>query len=210
WIQLTVSDTGSGIAPEHLARIFELFFTTKELGKGTGLGLAQIYGIMTQHEGCITVDSQVGQGTTFTLYFPAASARPVSGPLVAPSVPMGQGETVLLVEDDQAVREVVQAMLEALDYQVLIATNGSEGLFSYRNQASQIAVVLTDGVMPTMDGFELASTLRTEAADLKIILMSGYSEFPPQLSQNFVAQLRKPLELRPLAEALHQALNGMS
>ncbi|MFN2151141.1 MAG: PAS domain S-box protein, partial [Anaerolineales bacterium] len=209
WIKLAVIDTGSGIAPETLSHIFEPFFTTKEIGQGTGLGLAQIYGIIQQHNGCIAVESQVGQGTTFTLYFPALTTHTPAGSEVAETFSKGQGQTILLVEDEQMVREVAQAMLEMLNYQVLAAKNGEEGLTMYRAQADQIALVLTDAMMPKMDGFALASALQKEAPGLKVVLMTGYapdSEISAETIQNITNRLQKPLNLHQLADAMKKAL----
>ncbi|NJN98943.1 MAG: response regulator [Anaerolineales bacterium] len=210
WVKLTVSDTGSGIAPEVLSHIFEPFFTTKEIGKGTGLGLAQVYGIVTQHYGYITVDSRPGQGASFSLYFPALVAQAAVPTKVNENTPLGQGETILLVEDDQMVRDVTLHMLESLSYRVLTAQDGSEALTLYHNQADEIALVLTDALMPRMDGFALAAALQTAAPELKVILMSGYAGLPEaasELPQNVITQLQKPMNLHQLAQALREALS---
>jgi len=210
WIRLTVTDTGSGIAPEVLPHIFEPFFTTKKVGQGTGLGLAQIYGIVKQHGGCITVNSQVGQGATFTLYFPALTTPAPDGSGAVEAIPKGHSETILLVEDEQVVREVVHAMLERLNYRVLTARDGEEALRVYRAHTKQIALVLTDAVMPKMDGFRLASVLQGEAPGIKVVLMSGYirdPEIPAEIIQNITARLKKPLSLPQLAEAMREALD---
>jgi PAS domain S-box-containing protein len=210
WIRLAVTDTGSGIAPEVLAHIFEPFFTTKEVGQGTGLGLAQIYGIVQQHGGCITVNSQVGQGATFTLYFPALTIHAPDGSEAVEAIPKGQGETILLVEDERVVQEVIQAMLERLNYRVFAARDGEEALSVCRAQAKQIALVLTDAVMPKMDGFALASVLQGEVPGMRVVLMSGYasdSEIPAETIQNITARLKKPLSLHQLAEAMREALD---
>lgn len=210
WVRLAVTDTGAGIPPEVLPHIFEPFFTTKEVGEGTGLGLAQIYGIVRQHAGCITVKSQVGQGTTFALYFPALSTHAAAEGEAVKAIPMGQGETILLVEDEQTVRGVVQAMLETLNYRVLTAEDGNEALAMYRAHADRIGLVLTDAVMPKMDGFALASALQAEAPGVKVLLMSGYardSVTAPEMRQNICARLQKPLSLHQLAEALREALD---
>jgi two-component system cell cycle sensor histidine kinase/response regulator CckA len=206
WVRLVVTDTGSGIAPEILPHIFEPFFTTKEVGKGTGLGLAQIYGIVKQHNGCIAVDSQVGQGAAFALYFPALAAPTTVQSKTIETVPKGQGEFILLVEDEQAVREVAHTMLEMLNYRVITAQNGVDALAVYRIRAGEIALVLTDVVMPDMDGFALASALQTETPGIKIILMSGYAR-TPEIPANITARLQKPLTVRQLAQVLKEALD---
>jgi len=209
WVKLAVTDTGEGIASEIFGHIFEPFFTTKEIGQGTGLGLAQIYGIVQQHGGCISVDSQVSQGSTFTLYFPALTSQVSAANKAVETLAKGQGQTILLVEDEQVVREVAQAMLEMLNYRVLAAKNGEEGLTLYRAQADQIALVLTDAMMPKMDGFALASALQKEAPHLNVVLMTGYArdtEVQAETIQNIVNRLQKPLNLHQLADAMQQAL----
>ena len=214
WVRLAVTDTGVGIAPEVLPRIFEPFFTTKPVGQGTGLGLAQIYGIVMQHNGCITVDSEVQRGTTFTLSFPAHAPAVTAECSEAETIPTGQGETILLVEDDEIVLDVIRMMLETLNYQVLIARNGEAALKLYRVQADQIALVLTDAVMPGMDGFALASALQAEAPGLPVLLISGYIkgslDAKPQLPRNILARLQKPLAVGQLAQALQDALKTYS
>jgi PAS domain S-box-containing protein len=211
WVILTVTDNGIGIAPETLPNIFEPFFTTKEVGKGSGLGLAQVYGIMQQHEGCITVESQLGKGTTFTIYLPALmmetavkSVEPLS------TIPQGVGETILLVEDNQSVLEAIRSILESLNYRVITAENGQEALSVYRIQPDQISLILSDVVMPKMNGFEMAKALQQESPPPKLFLMSGFprdkkiaSEIQPFVS----GWLSKPLNLRQLAEALREALD---
>ncbi len=209
WIKLTVRDTGNGISPEALPHIFEPFFTTKEVGQGTGLGLAQVYGIVQQHNGCTTVSSQEGQGATFTLYFPALATQAAAESEAAEATPMGQGETILLVEDEQIVRDVAQAMLERLNYRVLAAKDGAEALAMYRAQADQIALVLTDAVMPRMNGFALASALQAETPDLTVVLMSGYAddlEITPERMPKIAARLQKPMSPHQLAMALKEVL----
>jgi len=192
-----------------LPHLFEPFFTTKEVGKGTGLGLAQIYGIVKQHYGCITANSQVGQGATFTLYFPALLLPIAARSQTVGAIPKGQNETILLVEDEQVVLEVTQAMLKALNYRVVTATDGDEAIHLYRTQADQIALVLTDTVMPGMGGLALASALRAEAPDIKVLLMSGYardSEIAPEMISNITARLQKPLSIHQLAQVVREAL----
>ncbi|HMR66142.1 MAG TPA: PAS domain S-box protein, partial [Anaerolineae bacterium] len=211
WVKLAITDTGSGIAPEVVSHIFEPFFTTKPVGQGTGLGLAQVYGIVEQHRGYITVDSRVGQGTTFSLYFPALDTQAVAADEAAKMTPLGNGETILLVEDDPEVREVIRLMLETLNYRVLTAETGREALMLYRAWAGQIALVLTDAMMPIMDGFALAAALKAQTPELKVILMSGYlgiSEFTAEVKQYIFLHLPKPLDRQQLAQALREALAG--
>ena len=156
WIQIQISDTGTGISPEAMQHIFEPFFTTKPVGQGTGLGLAQVYGIIRHHEGYIDVASKPGQGTTFIIYLPVLENPPVAT-LVAETVQSltGQGETILVVEDDEITREAICALLQANQFDVITAGNGLHALEIFQNKANQIALVISDVVMPVMGGVEL-------------------------------------------------------
>jgi PAS domain S-box-containing protein len=174
---LTVSDTGTGIAPEHLQRIFEPFFTTKDVGKGTGLGLATVYGIVKQHQGWIEVASQLGGGTTFKIFLPAMAAAAVTGAAAAaePRLPRGT-ETILLVEDEEAVRLVTRRVLERYGYTIREAGTAREAREVWRNHREQIALLLTDIIMPEgVTGRDLAEELRRDRPGLKVVFMSGYS-----------------------------------
>jgi PAS domain S-box-containing protein len=178
FVCLHVSDTGCGIRPEHLPRIFEPFFTTKEFGKGTGLGLATVYGIVKQHHGWIEVSSRVGTGSSFRVFLPA-----VEGPApLAPAEPneeaqpQGGNETILLVEDDPSVRRLSKRLLESFGYQVHEATSGREALEQWSPRVSEIDLLLTDIVMPYgVDGRKLAELMTAQKPGLKIILTTGYS-----------------------------------
>jgi PAS domain S-box-containing protein len=176
--RLSVTDTGCGIAPEILPRIFEPFFTTKDVGKGTGLGLATVFSIVQQHQGWINVASRPNAGTTFNIYFPRLlqSPAPPGGPAAAPAGPVGGRETILLVEDDDALRISVYKFLSQLGYQLFTAATGAVALQVWAEQRGRIQLVLTDLVMSGgMSGKELGERLRQEAPDLKIIYVSGYS-----------------------------------
>ncbi len=209
WVRLNVTDTGCGIPQNTLPKIFEPFFTTKEVGRGTGLGLAQIYGIVKQHQGCIDVDSQVGQGTTFSLYFPVINTETAAHHQELAVAPTGQGQTILLAEDEPIVLEVTQAMLETLNYRVLTAVDGEEALSLFRAEAGSVALVLTDAVMPGLDGLGLAAILHTESPGTPVLLMTGYMRTPdtePGHTRNIAARLNKPLKLNLLAQEIHKAL----
>jgi signal transduction histidine kinase/CheY-like chemotaxis protein len=212
WIALAVSDTGSGIAPEIMPHLFEPFFTTKEINEGAGLGLAQVYGIVKQHGGDVEVNSRPGQGAAFTLYLPV-STKPGAGRLqpVSRNVPAGNGELILLVEDDVVVLDVIQRLLLSLKYQVITAGNGQEGLAIYENHQADIALVLTDVTMPKMGGVALVQALRERNPDIKVVVMTGYrleAETKGPLSQGFAARLQKPLTVQQVAQTVHQALKG--
>ena len=177
YLRLTVTDTGSGITPELLPHVFEPFFTTKEPGRGTGLGLSTVYGIVKQSNGYISVDSAPGRGAAFAVYLPRVDkpADPVA-PAAANPTPAGGSETILIVEDEPAVREVLRRLLEQQGYNVLTTSNGSEALALHAQHAGTIDLILTDVVMPGMSGFELAQQLTQTGKQPKVLYVSGYSE----------------------------------
>jgi len=177
YVCLSVSDTGSGISPDNLALIFEPFFTTKEFGKGTGLGLATVYGIIKQHQGWVEVDSTIGTGTVFRMYLPAVEAAPVAKPDAVSQPPDKKGfETILVVEDDAMVRRMLETMLAMGGYNILSAASGAEALQVWESGGSKVNLLLTDMVMPGgISGKELAETLREERPGLRVLISSGYS-----------------------------------
>ena len=215
FVALTVSDTGTGIAPEHLPHIFEPFFTTKEVGKGTGLGLATVYGIVTQHLGRIEVSSKPGVGTAFKIFLPAI-ATPVSVSVAAQaeaSLPRGT-ETILLVEDEGGVRMIFRRVLESHGYKIYEATTAEEALGFWRTRAKEIALLLTDIVMPLgVTGRDLADQLRAQEPALKVVLMSGYSADVIGKDTNFFQRtqtsfLQKPCSARALLETVRRCLDA--
>jgi len=178
YVLLAVSDTGCGMSQEVKARIFEPFFTTKELGRGTGLGLATVFGIVKQSGGDIWVYSEEGIGTTFKIYLPCVEDKimmPLASPEIRPELP-GGSETILLVEDDTGVRELVRQILPKLGYNVLEAKNGQEALQLIAHYAGPIHLLLTDVVMPGLNGKALAEELARTRPELKILFMSGYTD----------------------------------
>jgi PAS domain S-box-containing protein len=175
WIQIEVSDSGIGIPPQVLSQIFEPFFTTKEVGKGTGLGLAQVYGIVQQHQGHIDVMTKVRQGTTFSLYFPALDAGEKAA--VAPdttSLPQGQGQTILVVEDNLAMRQALVTTLGFMNYEVIEATNGREALAILEKKAHHIDLVLSDIVMPEIGGIALLRAMHQQKLKIPVVLLTGH------------------------------------
>jgi len=210
FVCIAVSDTGTGIYPEYLPRIFEPFFTTKEAGKGTGFGLATVYGIVKQHQGWIEVASQVGNGTTFKIFLPATFA--VAAKKTVPprkAIHAGRREKILLVEDDADVRTVTRGVLEGSGYQIWEAANGLEALNVWKTNASQIDLLLTDIVMPGgLNGRELAERLSGERPDLKVILMSGYNSDLPVKIQPHSHILPKPFSLESLTETVRSCLDA--
>jgi CheY-like chemotaxis protein len=210
---LTVSDTGCGIPPEVLPHIFEPFFTTKEVGKGSGLGLATVFGIVQQHEGWINVYSEAGRGTTFRVYLPRQTkASDTEFLWTAQSSLRGGSETILLVEDEPALRSSVRASLLRLGYQVLEAANGEEALAVWKQNPGVIRLLLTDLVMPGgLTGKELAQQLLQLNPRLKVIYSSGYSvevagtDLVLEDGVNFLA---KPFQPHKLAQTIRQSLDA--
>lgn len=175
---LSVSDTGTGMSRETLTRIFEPFFTTKEVGKGTGLGLATVYGIVKQHQGWVDVASELNVGTTFKIYLPSTDkpVDPIIDQTVPPETLRGGKETILLVEDEPVLRELARVILNDYDYRVLEASTGHEALSVWEHHGGRVDLLLTDMVMPEgMTGRELAEELKTRKPDLRVIFTSGYS-----------------------------------
>lgn len=210
WIRLTVSDTGTGIAPDVLPHIFEPFFTTKEPGKGSGLGLAQVHGIVAQHEGHITLETEVGKGTAFHVYFPALEVSPVVNQVDVSTLPLGHGEWILLVEDNPVVRTALTRTLEDLNYQVLTAADGREALAIIDAHDKKISLMLSDVVMPGMGGVTLVRTLRQSGWRKPIVMLTGHAldENLEALRQDgLIADcLTKPVVLEELASVLSRLL----
>jgi two-component system cell cycle sensor histidine kinase/response regulator CckA len=206
--RITIKDEGHGIPSEHLPSIFEPFFTTKAPGKGSGLGLSVAYGIVRQHGGLIEVDSTPGEDTTFTISLPVVAQtiapRDASEASVAAG---GMGERVLVVDDDQAVRQVIGQLLERAGYQVCLAADGQEALAILKEQAPEIRVVLSDLVMPNMGGFELYKEIEERYPELRFVAMSGYGA--EAIAEGFpatVAVLDKPCSGAALRGALQKTL----
>jgi CheY-like chemotaxis protein len=197
-VRIRISDNGCGMDSGTLERVFEPFFTTKGLGKGTGLGLSTVYGIVRQNEGNIHVSSEPGQGTTFEVYFPAVlGGQAESETPSRQAVEKRSHQTILLVEDHPAVRGMVRETLEQLGYTVLEATDGYEALRMVEKEPREIQLLLTDVIMPLMNGRELATRLRSIRPETKVLYMSGYTdeglhstESPTQRSVLFRSHLR--------------------
>jgi len=212
FVCLSVSDSGCGIPPEALPRIFEPFFTTKSVGRGTGLGLATVFGIVQQHQGWINVSSQPEHGTTFRVYLPRIGDVAGKKSLAAPRASAhGGDETILVVEDDPALRAVVRNALSRLGYRVIEAPTGVSALEVWRQNRAEIRLLLTDLVLPDgMTGRELAGSLLKEEPKLKVIYASGYSpdlagkDFPLEPGVNF---LPKPFPIAQLAQTVRGCLD---
>jgi len=190
--------------------IFEPFFTTKAVGEGTGLGLATVYGIVKQNQGFINVYSELGKGSTFRLYLPLQQPTEAAEDISAVEpLPTVHGETLLVVEDEETVLALTLRMLENLQYQVLSAKNPTEGLAQARQHREKIALLLTDTVMPGMNGRQLAEQLQQENPKLKVLFMSGYTAeviAHQGILEEDVHFLQKPFSERDLAQKVREAL----
>jgi PAS domain S-box-containing protein len=208
WVRLTVSDSGTGMTDAVKERIFEPFFTTKERGEGTGLGLAQVYGIVQQHDGHIDVETDLGVGTSFHVYLPLHGGETSAEPaLPTGELPTGRGETILLVEDQQKLREAGHGMLSSLGYRVVTAANGQEAMEILGGM--HVDLVVTDVVMPEMGGKALARALAETYPHLPAIAVTGYTmrdEISELKHMGFAEVLQKPFDGQLLAEAVGRAL----
>ena len=210
YILLTIGDTGTGMTAATLRRVFEPFFTTKELGKGTGLGLAMVYGIVKQSDGHIAVESEPSRGTTFRVYLPRCDAMAEGDARRRKDAILLGRETVLLVEDDEGVRAVASAMLRTLGYRVVEAPGGLEALRTCREYPGPIHLLLTDVVMPMMNGREVADRVRVLVPGVKVLFMSGYTDdsiLRHGVLDEGVSFLNKPLSHESLSRKLREVLD---
>jgi two-component system cell cycle sensor histidine kinase/response regulator CckA len=210
FVQLSVTDTGTGIPPEILERIFEPFFTTKDVGSGTGLGLPTVYGIVQQHHGWIEVRSEVGHGTAFDIYLPA-SDQPAAVIPIQNKTTRGGRECILLVEDEDPLRELVRSVLEAYGYKVIEAASGRLALDVWKGCSTSVDLLLTDIVMPDgVTGSDLADALKQEKPGLRVLFSSGYSS--DIIGKDFVLSdgvnfLQKPYNPHTLAQTVRDCLD---
>ena len=206
YVKLTVSDTGMGIDKETQERIFEPFFTTKEMGRGTGLGLASVYGIIKSHGGYINVYSEKDRGTTFTIYLPASEKEAVQEKKVTDRMIKGTG-TILLIDDEKMMLEVGGEMLEELGYRVLSAMSGREAIEVFQKDQDQIDLIIMDMIMPGMGGGETFDRLRKIKPDVKVLLSSGYSingQATKILQRGCDGFIQKPFNMNQLAEKIQK------
>jgi two-component system cell cycle sensor histidine kinase/response regulator CckA len=208
-VRLRIGDTGVGMTPEVRAHVFEPFFTTKPQGKGTGLGLATVYGIVKQSAGYILLESEPGHGTTFELYFPRTSDL-ITPVLAASTTPRSGTETILVVEDDPLVRKVACRSLAAAGYHVLVASNGREALEVAARVKARLDLLLTDVIMPGLNGRELADELRRQHPDLRVLYMSGYAAdviSKAGVLDSGIEFLRKPFTVAQIRERARDVLD---
>jgi CheY-like chemotaxis protein len=213
FVCLTVTDSGCGMDRKTLGRIFEPFFTTKEIGKGTGLGLATVYGIIKQHQGWVEVTSQVGVGTTFKVFLPISpeAANSNNDTMTATQTIRGGQEKILLVEDEPVVRELAGEVLRGYQYEVVEASCGPEALRIWDEHNGQFDLLLTDLVMPEgITGRELAIQLKSRKPDLRVIYSSGYSSeiLGKDFGENETAFLPKPYLPPQLANMVRRRLDA--
>jgi len=209
YVLLSVSDTGMGMDKETQSRIFEPFFTTKENGKGTGLGLSTVYGIVKQSGGYVMVQSEQQRGTTFHIYLPRVEAVAENHAAPVPPAAVGGTETILLVEDEESVRQLVRDTLAAKGYQVLEAENGEAGMALAVEHKGAIDLVITDVVMPGMGGRELIKQLAGMRPKTKVLYLSGYTEdaiISEGTIERGVAFLQKPFTLQNLSRKVREVL----
>jgi CheY-like chemotaxis protein len=206
---LAITDTGCGMPPDVRARIFEPFYTTKDVSKGTGLGLSMVFGVVQQSHGSIEVESEPGRGTTFRLYLPAVDERPEAWIETVRANPRG-GETILLVEDEGGVRELAVRSLRSRGYHVLAATDGVDALRTLDGTGVRLDLLLTDVVMPRLGGPELVAKLRPHYPDLKVLFMSGYTDdamVRRGIRDAGAAFLQKPYTPHVLAQKVRDVLD---
>ena len=208
---LAVTDNGKGMDAATLARVFEPFFTTKGPGKGSGLGMAVVHGIMKSHDGAVSLQSEAGGGTTVYLYFPVPSSAVADKPAAArPTIPTGRGERILLVDDEAGLVMIGTKLLEHLGYRVTAFSSAQEALAAFKRQPAEFDLVITDLTMPGMTGIDLADALLEVRRDIPIILATGYVEESVREQATllgFREILAKPLSTQGLAEAVRRVLS---
>ncbi len=207
YVMLNVSDTGVGIPPSIREHIFEPFFTTKDVGKGTGFGLATVDTVVKNHGGFLAVESKIGHGSTFKVFLPADLAlRAETTPPRLADLPRGHDELVLIIDDEFSIRDITQRTLEAFGYRVIAASNGVEAVDLYSKRPQEIALVLTDMMMPIMDGAATVKAIKLVNLSAKIIVMSGL-DISVDFKTSVDAFLSKPFTAQILLRLVREVLD---
>ncbi|MCL4243712.1 MAG: response regulator, partial [Candidatus Dadabacteria bacterium] len=211
YIEISVSDTGTGIPAEDLDRVFDPFFTTKGLDKGTGLGLSTTYGIVKDHDGYINAESEPGRGTKFTIYLPAIESEDVEDPArgLYSGIPRGRGELILVVDDESMITDMARSILEEYKYRVVVASNGKEATDIFHDRKDEVYAAIVDMMMPVMGGKATIKTLKKVSPSLKVIAISGYQREHELVDMHDVevdAFLPKPFDTETLLQTLNQVL----
>jgi len=209
-VLLSVSDTGHGMDRETLSHIFEPFYTTKEIGRGTGLGLAMVYGILKQHDGHVTCDSEPGMGTTFKIYLLAMGTETKELSPTDEVELSGGTETILLVDDDEIIRDLTKRILEQRGYTALTAANGKEALNLYKKERKSISLVILDLVMPEMGGKECFKELLKIDPQVKVLISSGYASggsHRQAIELGAVGFVRKPYDIRQMLQVIRKIVD---
>jgi two-component system, cell cycle sensor histidine kinase and response regulator CckA len=209
-VLLTVTDTGCGMDKDTLDHIFEPFYTTKGVGEGTGLGLAMVHGIVKRHEGHIICRSVPGKGTTFKIYLPALISEEKEEEALERPMPRGGSETILLVDDEELIRDIVSRNLKKAGYEVITASHGKEAIDIYERRGSEIDLALLDLIMPEMGGKQCLEGLLSLNPSVKVVIATGYSASGPTkeaLQAGARGFVNKPYEMRQMLEVVREALD---
>jgi CheY-like chemotaxis protein len=212
YVQISVSDTGTGIPDDIVHKIFEPFFTTKEQGKGTGLGLSMVYGAIKDHEGYLSVQSTLGVGSVFTVYLPAAAATMVAGSKAVSIMQASGKETLLVVDDEQDILDIMRDSLESQGYKVFATSDSNVAMDLYRRIFHEVALVISDIAMPGIDGKELIRQIKGVNPDVKILAVSGYSRYVAGNDEikEIDGFLQKPFESYYLLSVVRRILDTKS
>jgi CheY-like chemotaxis protein len=210
YVRLIVRDTGTGMSADVMDRIFDPFFTTKKVGEGTGLGLSVVHGIVTQHDGSITVESEPGIGSVFTVYFPRITGGPEIEEISDDEIPTGS-ERILFIDDEEALVEMGMELLTGLGYEVICRGGSKQALALLKKDVSRFDLVITDQTMPEMTGLELAKKVLSIRPDMPIILCTGFShqvDAETAKQAGIKAFVMKPLVKREIAKTVRDVLDG--
>ncbi|MCK5163775.1 MAG: response regulator, partial [Desulfobacula sp.] len=209
YVKITISDTGPGIEPEVIDRIFDPYFTTKEIGKGSGMGLAVVQGIINNHNGTITVDSQPGKGTSFSILFPIIDEKPEAETTITDDLPCGI-ETILFVDDEESIADVTGQILEQLGYTVQTQTSPQDALKLFQSKPSDFDLVITDMTMPQMNGIKLSEKLMGSRSDIPVIICTGHSSLIDEEKAGQIgiaAYVTKPVSMSKIAKTIRKILD---